>query len=244
MGFLFLILYPASAASSATPPFIHTQLCHTPSFTHHLCGTCTPSLRQAWHLSTAVLCVAGVAIGDIHLRFAWQAWHLVTSTFVLRGRHGTYGTGLALVARLGALRCAWVRLGALGRAWSPVMPPYFAWQAWHLVTSTFASRGRRGTCHLWHWAVALAAYGTGLALVSRLSTLGRAWARLVAGDAAVLCVAGRMALGDIHLRFAWQAWHLVTSTFVLRGRRGTYLGMALDWLWWRAWARLGALGRR
>ena len=147
----------------------HTQPC-TPSFTHHLCGTCTPSLRQAWHLSTAVLCVAGVAMGDIHLRFAWQAWHLVTSTFVLRGRHGTYGTGLALVARLGALRCAWVRLGALGPAWSPVMPPYFAWQAWHLVTSTFASRGRRGTCHLWHWA------GSGVALVhawARLGTLGR-----------------------------------------------------------------------
>ena len=49
---------------------------------------------------------------------------------------------------------------------------------------------------------------------------------------------------SIHLRFVWQAWHLVTSTFVLRGRSGAYLGMALDWLWWRAWARLGALGRR
>jgi len=72
----------------------------------------------------------------------------------------------------------------------------FAWQAWGL----------------WHWA------GSG-------GVLGRAWARLVAGDAAVLCVAG-VALGDIHLRFAvagvalgdillrfaWQAWRLVTST--------------------------------
>jgi len=46
----------------------------------------------------AALCVAGVALGDIHLRFTWQAWHLETSTFVLRGRRGTYGTGLALVA--------------------------------------------------------------------------------------------------------------------------------------------------
>ena len=51
----------------------------------------------------AVLCVAGVALGDIHLRFAWQAWHLVTCTFVLLGKRGTYGTGLALVARLGRL---------------------------------------------------------------------------------------------------------------------------------------------
>ena len=51
----------------------------------------------------AALCVAGVALGDIHLRFAWQAWHLEASTLVLRGRRGTYGTGLALVARLGGL---------------------------------------------------------------------------------------------------------------------------------------------
>ena len=65
----------------------------------------------------------------------------------------------------------------------------------------------------------------------------RVWARLVAGDAAQLCVAG-VALGDIRLRFAWQAWHLVTSTFVLCGRRGTYgTGLALV-------ARLGAPGRR
>ena len=46
-------------------------------------------------------CVAGVALGNIHFRFPWQAWHLATSTFVSRGRRGTYGTGLALVARLG-----------------------------------------------------------------------------------------------------------------------------------------------
>ena len=46
--------------------------------------------------------------------------------------------------------------------------------------------------------------------------------------------------------FAWQAWHLVTSTFTLRGRRGTWWHrpslcvagvavMALGWLWWRDW---------
>ena len=49
----------------------------------------------------AALCVAGVKLGDIHLRFAWQAWHLATSTVTLRGTRGTYGTGLALVTRLG-----------------------------------------------------------------------------------------------------------------------------------------------
>ena len=67
--------------------------------------------------------------------------------------------------------------------------------------------------------------------------LGRRWSPLVACDAAALCVAG-VALGDIHLRFTWQAWHLVTSTFVLRGRRGTY-GTA-----WHAWTALSPVTPR
>jgi len=75
---------------------------------------------QAWHLwhwagsggalglglvagDAAALCLAGVALGDIHLRSTWQVWRLETSTFVSRGRRGTSGTGLALVARLGRL---------------------------------------------------------------------------------------------------------------------------------------------
>ena len=58
--------------------------------------------RRAWFpfaaAVAAALCVAGVALGDVDRRnFAWQAWHLVTSTVTLRGRRGTYGTGLALV---------------------------------------------------------------------------------------------------------------------------------------------------
>ena len=75
---------------------------------------------------------------------------------------------------------------------------HFTWQAWHKLTSTVVLRGRRGT------------YGTGW----------RAWSGFVACDAAALCVAG-VALGDIYVRFTWQAWHNLTSTFVLRGRRGT-----------------------
>ena len=53
----------------------------------------------------AAVCLAGVALGDIGLHFVWQAWHLATSTCILRGRRGTYGAGLALVARLGPI-CA------------------------------------------------------------------------------------------------------------------------------------------
>ena len=91
--------------------------------------------------------VAGVALGDIHLRFAWQVCHLVTSTFVLRGRRGTYMHLWHWVGSGGALGRAWARLGTLGRAWSPVTRRYFAWQAWH-IHLRFAWQA----CHLWHWA--------------------------------------------------------------------------------------------
>ena len=40
---------------------------------------------------------------------------------------------------------------------------------------------------------------------------------LVARDAAALCVAGA-AQTHIYRRFAWQAWHKLTCTIVLRGR--------------------------
>ena len=76
---------------------------HPPSF--HVAGVALGDIHlrfasqawQAWHLWHWA-CVAGVALGDIHLRFAWEAWPLVTSTFVLRGRGGTYGNGVALVS--------------------------------------------------------------------------------------------------------------------------------------------------
>ena len=256
VGFLFLILYPASSSSSASlsHTIFHTQLCHTPSFTHnfvthhlsphhlthhfvthhlshttlshtifhtqlcyppsfthnfvthhhshrtllptifhtHLCHT--PSFTHNFvthHLPVAFgdiqpsFCVAGVAFGDIHLRFAWPLLHLVAR---------------------------------LGPDWSPVTPRYFAWQAWHLATSTFI-------CGTWRHPPSFCVAGVGL------MALGWHWGALglglVAADAAALCVAG-VALGDIHLCFTWQARHLETSTFVLRGRRWTYgTGLAL-----------------
>jgi len=100
-----------------------TQLSHHLSHTISLTQLCHSNFVTIFHWA------ASVALGDIHLHFARQAWHLLTSTFVSRG-----------------------------------------------------TRRRRGT------------WGTGLALV----------ARLVAQGAAPLCVAG-VALGDIHLRFVWQA---------------------------------------
>ena len=164
----------------------------------------------------AALCVAGVVLGDIDLRFAWQAWHLATETFVLRGRRGTYGTGLVLVTRLVCV--AGVALGDIDLR--------FAWQAWHLATETFVLRGRRGT------------YSTGLVLVSRLGPGGRRGRRgTLRGRRGTwqhrpsFCVAG-MALGHIDRHFVSYGTGLALVTRLvpvcrcprgrLRGRRGTW----------------------
>ena len=100
----------------------------------------------------AAVGVAGVALGDIHLRFTWQALlfgDIVSSTFAWQAWHvwhwaGSYGTP--------------------GPEWNAGTPRLLAWQAWHLETSTFVSRGRRGylvtststfawqAWHVWHWA--------------------------------------------------------------------------------------------
>ena len=156
------------------------------------------SAWQAWHLrhwagaggalgawfalGAAAVCVAGVALGDIDLHLAWQAWrlatsactlsdidlHLETSSCTLRGRRGTCGTGLALVARFvfsgrrcrrGCLRgrrgtwqhwpplcVARVALGNMDlhgwlwwRAWFPVAV-HSAWQAWHCTGLALVAR--------------------------------------------------------------------------------------------------------
>ena len=162
--------------------------------------------------------MAGVALGDIHLDFTWQAWHNLTSTVVLRGRRGTDGTGWRAWTGLGACDAAALCVAGVVQ---PDIHLRFTWQAWHKVTSTVVLRGRRGTD------------GTGW----------RAWTGLGACDAAALCVAG-VAQPDIHLRFTWQAWHKVTSTVVLRGRRGTDGTVWRAWTGlvtgWRAWTGLGA----
>ena len=101
-------------------------------------------------------------------------------------------------------------------------PRHFAWQAWHNLTSTFVSRDRRGTIlHPPSFRVA------GVALMALRGALGSG---LGARDAAAFCVAG-VAQPYIHLRFTWQAWHNLTSTFVSRGRRGTHATPWRAWVW-------------
>ena len=218
---------------------------------------------QAWHNLTSTFvsrgrcgtnshppsfCVAGVALmalgGALGLawapvtprHFAWQAWHKLTLTVVLRGRRGTNSHPPSFCVA-GVVQMALG--GALALAWAPVTPRHFAWQAWHNLTSTFVSRGRRGTnSHPPSFCVA------GVALMALVGALGLAWAPVTPRH------------------FAWQAWHNLTSTFVSRGRRGTNshppsfcvagvalmaLGGALGLAWapvtprhfaWQAWHKL------
>eukprot|EP00435_Cladocopium_sp_Y103_P037053 s1599_g9.t1 len=122
---------------------------HLVTWTFTLCGrrgsygTQLGLVTRLVAVDAASFCVAGVALGDMDLRFVWQAWHLATWIFTLCGRRGTYGTQLGLVTRLVAVDAASF---------------YSAWLAWHLVTGTFTLCGRRGR----------GTYGTQLGLVTRL----------------------------------------------------------------------------
>ena len=119
--------------------------------------------------------VAGVALGDIHLRFTRQAWHNLTSTVVLRGRRLIHGTGWRPWARFSRAWRPWRSATSAWQAWPLVTSTFvwgalgpgfvardvaavcvagvalgdihfrFTWQVWHLVTSTLVLRGRRGT---------------------------------------------------------------------------------------------------
>jgi len=155
------------------------------------CG-CWRGRRGAWRHRPS-LCVAGVALGDMDLHLAWQAWH-VWHWAASGGALGSQWTRLSVAAAVGVASVAlgdidlhFVRQALHFRA----MDLHFAWQVWHLETWTFTLHGRHGT------------YGTGLPRMS-------AWFPFDAVVAAAVGVAG-VALGDIDVRLAWQAWHLVTS---------------------------------
>ena len=89
--------------------------------------------RRAWFLvwrrDAAAVGVACVALGDIHLRFTWQAWYLLTTTST-QAWHLWHWAGPG---------------GALGFWCGAGTPRLLAWQAWHLETSIFVYRGRRAT---------------------------------------------------------------------------------------------------
>ena len=93
---------------------VHTQLAHTHTTCSHTTLVVCLGLAGA-----AAVCVAGVAL---------------TAIFTLRGRRGTYGTGVALVARLGLAGAVAVCVAGVALGDGDL---HFAWQAWHLVTSTW-----------------------------------------------------------------------------------------------------------
>ena len=211
---------------------------------HNLTSTFVSRGRRGTKSHPPSFCVAGVgqmalggALGPAWApvtprHFAWQAWHNLTSTFVSRGRRGTKShppsfcvAGVGQMVLGGALGPAWALGGALGPAWAPVTPRHFAWQAWHNLTSTFVSCGRRGTkSHPPSFCVAgVGQMALGVVLRGRRGTNSHPLSFCVAS-------VGQMALGGAlgpawapvtPRHFAWQAWHKLTRTVVLRGRRGT-----------------------
>ena len=115
-----------------------------------------------------------VALGDIDVPFAWQVWDMATATFVLRGRRGTCGTGMALVARLVAVSrpgrrrtlrgTCWHRRSicvagvalALGWLWWCACSAWVAWGAAelcvHLRQNTITTSSLHHRVLLWsHW---------------------------------------------------------------------------------------------
>ena len=99
----------------------HTQLVNT--YSHTTCPHTTCPHLITHNLSTQTLLTTcppslGRPLGDINLHFVGQAWHVW---------HWA-GSG-----------------GALGPEWPGWSPRLLASQVWHFETSTFVSRGRRGT---------------------------------------------------------------------------------------------------
>ena len=92
--------------------------------------------------------MAGVALGDIHLRFAWQTWHI----WHWAGSGGALGA--VLVAGDAAALCVWQawhlwRLAGSGGALGAVLvagdAAALCVAGVDLVTSAFVSHGRRVT---------------------------------------------------------------------------------------------------
>ena len=181
----------------------------------------------------------GVALGDIQSHLAWQVWHLVSSTVTLCGRCGTYLIGLVLVAGLGPVLMPWT-------------PRLFVWQARRLVTCSVMTRPfcvagvapmahktcRQTTCphttcphttcphtQLTHTHTHnlpthnLLTHNFG-DTVTDLHFLWEAW-RLWRWAGSGGGIGSDLTPRTPRL-FVWQAWRLVTSSLIWRGRRGAW----------------------
>ena len=114
--------------------------------------------------------------------------------------------------------------GALGSQLTPWAAQLLTWQAWRLATSTVTLRGRRGT---WQHGRSLCMAGMALGDMDR-HFAWQAWPLWHwAGSGGAL--GSQLAPWSPQL-FAWQAWRLATSTFTLRGRRGTWWHPRCKWI--------------
>ena len=206
VGFLFLILYPASFASPAsaichTPSFthnfvthhlshtifvthhlshtiFHTQLCHTPSFTHHL-----------HHLSHTNFVTHTI----FHANFVTH--HLSHTNFVTQLCHPPSFTPIFFTHthHLSHTNFVTHHLSHTISLTQLCHPPSFTHRLCH--TPSFAHHlchTPSFTHHLTHTTLSRSIFHT--PFLSQLC--------------------GRH--GTCRRHFAWQAWHLATSTFVLR----------------------------
>ena len=127
---------------------------------------------HAWHLVTSTCTLHEMAWHFRHWAGSggaltargwlwWCAWFPLTM-LMLCGTRGTFGTGLALVARLVSIFCgrrgAWGPVGFWWRAWFLVAPLHFVWQAastWcHRPALCVAALGDIGVHFVWqawHW---------------------------------------------------------------------------------------------
>eukprot|EP00435_Cladocopium_sp_Y103_P069586 s386_g33.t1 len=146
----------AGSAREKAAAFKEVVAWHLATSTFTLCGwrgAYGAQLGRVMRLvafGAASFCVAGVALGDMELRFVWQAWRLAASTFTLCGWRGTCGAQLGRVTRLVAFGAASFCVAgvALGD-----MELRFVWHAWHLVTWTFTlCGGLRFVWQAWHLA--------------------------------------------------------------------------------------------
>ena len=164
--------------------------------------------------------MAGVALGDIHLRFTRQAWYLATSSVdsAWQVRHLATCTYIAVCV-------AGVVLGDIGLG---DMYVHSAWQVWYLATSSVDSAWH--AWHLWHWA------GSGGALGSQLMFAWQAW--YLKHRASILrarCGTWR------HVRTLLFAWQAVLGDIERASCVAGVALMALGWLWWRAWVPVDAV---
>ena len=233
MGFLFLILYPGFFPTSPPPPpasvtlstnthhLSHTTLSHiishiffqTHNFvTHHLSHT-TLSYTTLSPLSHIICHTSSHTSSFAHNFVTHHLSHTTLSHIIFHTQLVTHH----LTHHLSHTTLSHILFHTqLCHTSSPTSSFTRSFVTHHLPAFSGTLRGRRGT-----WRHPPSFCGAGVPLTALGWLWWRAWIGLVAGDAAALCMAG-VALGDIYFCLAWQAWHLETSTLVLRGRRGTW----------------------